>query len=88
MTAFTRDEKAVLRRVRNAKVAKDEADLEWRLAIVAANELGIPNRQIERYAGTTNTNIGNIVRRAKEMALLIAQEKATQKARKKQKVAA
>jgi hypothetical protein len=83
MTAFSREEKIVLRRVRDAKNAKDEADLEWRLAIVAAGDVGIPNRQIERFAGTTNTNVGNIIRRAKEMKILAAAERKAKREAKK-----
>lgn len=83
MPAFTREEKLVLRRVRDAKLAKDEADKEWRLSIVAASDAGLPARQIERYAGTTNTNVGNIVRRAKEMKILAAAERKMKREAKK-----
>lgn len=75
MATFTKEEKLVLRRVRDAKLAKDKADLEWRLSIVAASEAGVAARQIERFAGTTNTNVGNIVRRAAEMKILIREER-------------
>lgn len=76
MVAFTKEEKVVLRRVREATKAKDAADVEWRQAIVAAHEFGgISNRQIERFAGTTNTNVGNIVRRAAEMKILAREER-------------
>ncbi len=75
MPVFTKEEKVVLRRVRDAKLAKDAADLEWRLSIVEASDRGVAARQIERFAGTTNTNVGNIVRRAKEMKILIAEER-------------
>lgn len=73
---FTREQKIVLRRVKEATLAKDAADVEWRQSIVAAHDLGgISNRQIERYAGTTNTNVGNIVRRAAEMKILAREER-------------
>lgn len=80
---FVRQEKVALRRVRDATVAKDAADVEWRQSIVAARKLDLSLRTIEQYAGTTNTNVGNICRRAAEMEILAAQEKATRKAGKK-----
>lgn len=82
MVAFTREEKVVLRAVRDAAKAKDEADVAWRQSIVAASKTGISNRQIERYAGTTNTNVGNIIRRAAEMEILAREERKAKRAQK------
>lgn len=82
---FNRDEKAALRRVRDATAAKDATDVEWRQAIVAARDLGLSLRAIEPYAGTTNTNVGNICRRAAEVKILAEAERKAARAAKKVK---